>query len=45
MKMIECFHGLTFSLDTDQVGSLKECTEENKGIVCYYLLLCFLLYK
>lgn len=40
MKMTECFHGLTFSLDTDQVGSLKECTAENKGIF-FFLLLSF----
>lgn len=39
MKMTECFHGLTFSLDTDHVGSLKECTAENKGI--FLLLLSF----
>lgn len=37
--MTECFHGLTFSLDTDQVGALKECTAENKGI--FFLLLSF----
>lgn len=43
MKMTECFHGLTFSLDTDHVGSLKECTAENKGIfftIIFFFVIC-----
>lgn len=43
MKMTECFHGLTFSLDTDHVGSLKECTAENKGIfftIVFFFVIC-----
>lgn len=41
MKMTECFHGLTFSLDTDQVGSFKECTAENKGIFFFFTIIFF----
>lgn len=43
MKMTECFHGLTFSLDTDHVGSLFSAVHSFKGIFFFTIIFFFVI--